>query len=81
MANNRLRIRCRKCDEVCRIAKYYPSTGWFPISLWQNPDGTDETFEQGAVAFAKRLEAFLEKHSHEATMTGGSPFDIEYEEL
>jgi hypothetical protein len=59
MANNRLYLICTTCRKngprdirdsaVFMVAKYYPSTGWFPYK--------DE--------WAAKLEKWLAAHSHE----------------
>lgn len=44
MANNRIWIRCKECEQATSFAKYYPSTGWYQLA----GGGLDDFFESHA---------------------------------
>ena len=52
-------------DGYFPIAKYYPSTGWYP----SNNMGIEN------------YDSWLEKHTHEHGLWGGSQFRLEHETL
>ena len=55
MANNRIHLKCQKCNEAFLIAKYTPSVGWYPKEMIQ--------VAGLPIPFFTALTGFLEKHS------------------
>jgi len=52
MANNRMFIKCLKCNELKMLAKYYPSSGWHMECLPKKP----KQYRINAINMAEQLE-------------------------
>lgn len=70
MANNRIVLVCKICKVGITIAKYFPSSGWYPSQVKQGIE--------------RKLERFLERHEHDLKgkvggMYGGYQFETRYE--
>jgi len=66
MANNRMALVCVKCNEGMAIAKYYPSTGWYPI-------------EQGDMVVEQWMETHRQKCGVESLGDGKDAYRLAYE--
>lgn len=67
MANNRLLLKCKVCNEVTVIAKFYPSeaAGWYARD-----------------SVASQMNDFFDKHYHyhlDGGLEGGYQYIMEYE--
>jgi hypothetical protein len=70
MANNRLQLRCVKCDSRQTIARYYPSEGWYA-----DPDPARQATDT--------ISIWLRAHTHEPAnlmygigAQGEKPFEL-----
>ena len=77
MANNRLYLMCKKCENnknsSILLAKFYPSGG----AIAGESAGWFTQYDD----LSKRLDNFFEKHKHgfDFNMWGGYQYDIRYE--
>lgn len=92
MANNRIVLVCKICKVGITIAKYFPSSGWYPPMGPSSPvyPGDEERTDKERAAFKttrglkKNMESFLERHEHDLKgitggMYGGYQFETRYE--
>lgn len=77
MANNRMFLKCKKCNETHILMKYYPSQCWYLFVPYTIKKFNYENMETD-------LNEWVEKHFVECYDkdydTGGNPFELEYEE-
>jgi hypothetical protein len=79
MANNRLYLKSNHTGERILIAKYYPSTGWYPRSeQWQNVQRFFERHSFGNGITWK--QAKQDRIKARGGMYDSNSFEIEFEE-
>lgn len=66
MANNRMRLVCRACQESFPLAKYYPSEGWYI-------NREDSQLAQ----FGSDLSLWLDQHKHYSVF--GNEIGLEFD--
>jgi hypothetical protein len=72
MANNRIIIGCKKCNDWISLAKYYPGSGWYLSTFRLQMHHKDKEYWD-------KVNTFLDTHSHDATMEGDEHLVVEFE--
>lgn len=89
MANNRLYIRCKGCNEVFFLAKYFPTPGWFiPLRMEGEIPTPISGHKDTPTERVNQLESFLNGHNECAVylddyvgMIGATCFELEFDSL
>ena len=68
MANNRMYLRNKRTEAKVLLAKYYPSTGWYPFHIPN--EGID---------LPDKMSKVFDDNAPEPTQWGDNDWTIEYE--
>ncbi len=69
MANNRMDLKHLPSGETFRLAKYYPSAGWY----------TRDITDAEKIAFVDQLNTWLDSHITDDVLNEGANYVLEYE--